>query len=66
MPDVQYQKLIPYDSIEDEIWVMQDWYTPMPGVVDYTANAGQNTQCSIEDLTARRTLVAATGFRSAR
>lgn len=45
MPDVQYQKLISYDSIEDEIWVMQDWYTPMPGVVDYTANAGQNTQC---------------------
>jgi len=44
MPDVQYQKLVLYDAIEDEVWITQDRHAPMSSVVHQPADLREKTQ----------------------
>jgi hypothetical protein len=44
VPDVQYQKLVPHDAIEDEIGITQDRHAPMSGIVYQAADLRKETQ----------------------
>ena len=37
MPNMKYENLLPYNTVEDKIRIAQNGYAPMSGIVDEAA-----------------------------